>query len=467
MSEQTSILLVDDHAMLRKGLRALIEQEPGLSVIDEAGDGLEAIEKVRELQPDVVVMDINMPRLNGIEATRRILCEAPQTRILALSIHSAKRYVEEMLEAGVAGYLLKESAPEELLAAIWALRDGKGYLSAEITGIVIEKVRETTSAAANASGNRREPGKMHKPELPEGLIHRLELNERLENGHHKLLTMVVAPAGYGKSTLVCDWLDRCAHQSLWWEIDPEDNDLRRFLQGWVALTAALFADQPSYLPALVEAANLPPVSILSGALVAELEEYPGDLTIVFENMNLVTDKAVFDLLSQVLKNPLASKRFVIISRQDPFLPISTLRANNQLSELRTEDLKFTVREVRAYLEKALSREIDAETAALWQERTEGWVTGLQLAVLSLTGQDTDESEKQSRMGLVNWRNILTNREYDVLLLLQQRLRDKEIADRLCISTGTVRTHLKNLYSKLDATNRRDVVVKAEKLQLLN
>ena len=213
--------------------------------------------------------------------------------------------------------------------------------------------------------------------------------------------------------------------------------------------------------------GLPPVSILSGALVAELEEYPGDLTIVFENMNLVTDKSVFDLLSQVLKSPLASKRFVIISRHDPFLPISTLRANNQLNELRTEDLKFTVREVRAFLEKSLSREVDAETSALWQERTEGWVTGLQLAVHSLASQETDESEKQSSIGPVNWRTLLTNREYDVLLLLQQRLRDKEIADRLCISTGTVRTHLKNLYSKLDATNRRDVVVKAEKLQILD
>lgn len=467
MHEQTSILLVDDHAMLRKGLRALIEQEPGLSVIDEAGDGLEAIEKARELQPDVVIMDINMPRLNGIEATRRILCEAPETRILALSIHSAKRYVEEMLDAGVAGYLLKESAPEELISAICALRDNKSYLSPEITEIVIEKARETTSSAANVADKRREPGKRHRPELPEGMIHRPELVERLENGHHKLLTMVVAPAGYGKSTLVCDWLTRYARQSLWWEIDPKDNDLRRFLQSWVALTTALFADQPSYLPALVEAANLPPTSILSGAMVAELEEYPGDLTIVFENMNAVTDKSVFDLLSQVLKSPLASKRFVIISRQDPFLPISTLRANNQFNELRTEDLKFTVREVQAYLEKALFREVDAETAALWQERTEGWVSGLQLAVHSLTGQETDESEKQPSIGPVNWRTLLTNREYDVLLLLQQRLRDKEIADRLCISTGTVRTHLKNLYSKLDATNRRDVVVKAEKLQILD
>jgi len=93
MSHQTSILLVDDHAMLRKGLRVLIEQEENLRVIGEAADGREAIDQARQLQPDVVVMDINMPHLNGIEATRQILAESPQTRILALSIHSGKRYV--------------------------------------------------------------------------------------------------------------------------------------------------------------------------------------------------------------------------------------------------------------------------------------------------------------------------------------------------------------------------------------
>ena len=210
MQKQTSILLVDDHAMLRKGLRALIEQEPGLSVIEEAENGQEAIEKVRKLQPDVVVMDINMPRLNGIEATRQIFAENPDCRILALSIHSTRRYVEEMLEAGVAGYLLKESAPEELLAAIHALRDGKGYLSKDITELVIEKVRETAAAAAT-NGSRSDSRKWRKPELTDGLIHRRDLVLRLENEHHKFLTLLVAPAGYGKTTLVtaAQQLERC------------------------------------------------------------------------------------------------------------------------------------------------------------------------------------------------------------------------------------------------------------------
>ena len=252
MQKQTSILLVDDHAMLRKGLRALIEQEPGLSVIEEAENGQEAIEKVRKLQPDVVVMDINMPRLNGIEATRQIFAENPDCRILALSIHSTRRYVEEMLEAGVAGYLLKESAPEELLAAIHALRDGKGYLSKDITELVIEKVRETAAAAAATNGSRSDSRKWRKPELTDGLIHRRDLVLRLENEHHKFLTLLVAPAGYGKSTLVCDWLNRHRHPHLWWSIGPEDNDLRRFCESWVAMTAEPLADRPRHLPALVD-----------------------------------------------------------------------------------------------------------------------------------------------------------------------------------------------------------------------
>ncbi|MGD9019753.1 MAG: response regulator [Desulfuromonadales bacterium] len=465
MQKQTSILLVDDHAMLRKGLRALIEQEPGLTVIEEAENGQEAIEKVRKLQPDVVVMDINMPRLNGIEATRQIFAENPDCRILALSIHSTRRYVEEMLEAGVAGYLLKESAPEELLAAIHALRDGKGYLSKDITELVIEKVRETAAAAAATNGSRSDSRKWRKPELTDGLIHRRDLVLRLENEHHKFLTLLVAPAGYGKSTLVCDWLNRHRHPHLWWSIGPEDNDLRRFCESWVAMTAEPLADRPRHLPALVEAANLPPVSILAGALVAELAECPEDLTIVLENMHLLKDKAIFDLLSRVLTSPIESKRFVIITRQDPFLPISSLRANHQLCELRTRDLEFSARDVQSYLETALARGIDAETAASWQERTEGWVTGLQLAVNTLAGQKDDAPEKV-RVEQVNWRTVLTNREYEILLLLQERLRDKEIADRLCISAETVKTHLKNIYGKLQAGDRRDAVTRAQQLNIL-
>ena len=109
------VLLVDDHPVFRRGLRGMLEVEQDLEVVGEAGDGREAIELFRELKPDVVVMDISMKGLNGIEAAGQIHAASPRTKIVALSIHSGRRYVEGMLGAGATGYILKDSAPEELV----------------------------------------------------------------------------------------------------------------------------------------------------------------------------------------------------------------------------------------------------------------------------------------------------------------------------------------------------------------
>ena len=137
MTSIKNLVLVDDHPMFRKGLRLMIGLEEDLKVIGEANDGLEAIEQVRELKPDIVVMDINMPNFNGIDATRKILEESPKTNVLVLSIHSSQQYVESVLEAGATGYLLKESAPEELVKAIRIICEGKSYFSANNTEIVL------------------------------------------------------------------------------------------------------------------------------------------------------------------------------------------------------------------------------------------------------------------------------------------------------------------------------------------
>ncbi len=106
-----TILLADDHALFRKGLRLLLEEEPDMRVVGEADDGKEAIERVRELSPDVVVMDISMPNLNGIEATQQILSDSPQTKVVALSIHAGKRHVRDMLSAGAAGIHTQRQCP--------------------------------------------------------------------------------------------------------------------------------------------------------------------------------------------------------------------------------------------------------------------------------------------------------------------------------------------------------------------
>ena len=468
MSCETTILLVDDHAMMRKGLRMLIEREGSFSVIGEAGDGREAIELVQQLKPDIVVMDINMPHLNGIDATREILSHSPHTHVLALSIHSGKEYVEGMLAAGAEGYLLKENAPEELIRAIQALANGKSYLSAEITDIVINKARQQngqegeneTGSAAHSRAN-----KLHKPPLPEGLVHRRELIERLERGRDKKMSLLVAPEGYGKSTLVCDWLKDCQQPHAWWSLDNDDDDLHRFLTFWIAALNEISPTPSKYLAPLVEAANLPPVSILAGALIADLEALPHAFIFVLDNLHLVKEKSIHDLLSQVLRSSADTVHLVLICRQDPFLPITALRVDNMVNEIRMEDLMFSSHEIKTFLETALGTPVDDETVSDWEKRTAGWVTGLRLAIHTL-GPSDEVEKKSNKDERLDWREVLTNREFEVLLLLQKRLRDKEIADQLCISTETVKSHLKNLYSKLHATDRRDVVVKAEKLQLL-
>jgi LuxR family maltose regulon positive regulatory protein len=133
---KTKILLADDHAPLRGVLRSLLEEEDGLTVVGEAATGLEAITLVRQLAPDVVVMDVTMPEVDGIEATRRITIEFPDVQVIALTIHGGKRFVESMLGAGAAGYLLKDNASEELVEAVRTVLRGEKYLCSGVTGLV-------------------------------------------------------------------------------------------------------------------------------------------------------------------------------------------------------------------------------------------------------------------------------------------------------------------------------------------
>jgi len=133
------ILIVDDHPLFLSGLCALFETDEQMEVCGEAKDGQEAIDKVKQLKPDIVIMDINMPGVNGIDATRKILSIAANTKILALSIHSDKQFVKEMLDAGAVGYLLKDDAPEQLLSAIEIVNKGDMFLSPRVTRAALSK----------------------------------------------------------------------------------------------------------------------------------------------------------------------------------------------------------------------------------------------------------------------------------------------------------------------------------------
>lgn len=132
------ILIADDHQMLREGLRAILERDENIEVVGEASDGRTAVQMARALVPNVVAMDVSMPDLNGVEATRQIKAENPAVKVIGLSRHSDKRYVLRMLEAGASGYVLKSGAYDELRRAVEAVSQGNNYLSPRITGVVID-----------------------------------------------------------------------------------------------------------------------------------------------------------------------------------------------------------------------------------------------------------------------------------------------------------------------------------------
>jgi DNA-binding NarL/FixJ family response regulator len=147
------IVIADDHRLLREGLRGLLEKRTDLKVVGEAADGLTAVRLARELAPEIVIVDISMPGLNGIEATRRIAADCPGVRVLVLSMHSDRHYVIEALKAGASGYLLKDSAFDEVVHAIESVMAHAAFLSPAITDMVLrEYVAGLTVEKGNAFG---------------------------------------------------------------------------------------------------------------------------------------------------------------------------------------------------------------------------------------------------------------------------------------------------------------------------
>ena len=134
------ILLADDHAVVRGGLKALIDSHPDMEVVAEAGDGRTACDKTLELRPDVVVMDVSMPGVTGVQATRELHDRWPDVRVLALTVHEERSYLRELMEAGASGYVLKRSAAEDLVYAVRVVARGDLYLDPSIASVVLGKL---------------------------------------------------------------------------------------------------------------------------------------------------------------------------------------------------------------------------------------------------------------------------------------------------------------------------------------
>ena len=141
MRVKIRILLADDHSVVRQGFRLILEAQPDMEVVGEASNGREAIQQAEKLRPDVVVMDVALPELNGIEATRRINQALPRTRVLALSMHKDSVYVREILRAGARGYLLKDAIDSDLVDAVRHVARGEGYISPAVSEAVLSDYR--------------------------------------------------------------------------------------------------------------------------------------------------------------------------------------------------------------------------------------------------------------------------------------------------------------------------------------
>lgn len=159
MTDDIRILLVDDHDIVRTGLKSFLESQGGFTVVAEASDGAEAIVKAMASRPDVIVMDITMPGMDGMEATRQLNQYCPDCRILALTVHEDKQYFFEMMKAGATGYLTKQAVAEELVSAIEAVEAGKVYLQPTLAGWLLDDYRRLVAEApANPELDILSPG---------------------------------------------------------------------------------------------------------------------------------------------------------------------------------------------------------------------------------------------------------------------------------------------------------------------
>ena len=386
-----SVVLVDDHQMFRKGLRLIIESKPDISVVGEAGDGKEAIEEVRQLSPDVVVMDISMPNLNGIEATQQILSNSPHTKVVALSIHAGKRFVKDMLRAGAVGYILKDSAPEDLVNGIRTVIQGEVYLSPAITGIVVSELKEllvkspSTDLMEDITPILRT--KLHRPMLPPDLVPRSDLVARLDGLRRRPLTLVSSAAGYGKSTMAGLWLEAWDGPYAWLSLDEAENDLRKFINYLMAAIENAFPGACDTTRSMLQAPDLPPISDLSHYLVNDLDEIEDPFILVLDDFHKIREKTVHDLMGALLAHPPQNLHLMLLTRRDPPLLTSALRGGGQVNEIGTADLRFTVAETTAFLENILGHSVEEKTAATIQERLEGWPVGMRLISQSLKHSD--------------------------------------------------------------------------------
>jgi LuxR family maltose regulon positive regulatory protein len=231
--------------------------------------------------------------------------------------------------------------------------------------------------------------KLYIPPLRPEMVSRPRLTERLNAGLHRKLTLVSAPAGFGKTTLLSEWAASCGRPVVWLSLDKGDNDPACFWAYSIAALQTVRADMGETALAMLRSSQPPPIEAILTALINEMAERPEALALILDDYHVIEAEPIHDGLTFLLDHLPPQMHLVIASRADPPLPLSRLRGRSHLTELRTADLRFTPDEAASFLNQVMGLSPSAEDVAALEARTEGWIVGLQMAALSMRGREAE------------------------------------------------------------------------------
>ncbi len=229
--------------------------------------------------------------------------------------------------------------------------------------------------------------KLYVPRPRPGVVLRPRLIERLDEGLNRRLTLVSAPAGFGKTTLLGEWVAGCGRPAAWLSLDSGDNDPARFLAYLVAALQTIAPNIGEGVSGMLQSPRPPPTESVLTALLNEIDTVPDDFVLVLDDYHVVDAREVDDALAFLMEHLPPRMHLIIATREDPPLPLARLRVRGQLAELRAADLRFTPSEAAEFLEGVMGLSLSEEDIAALETRTEGWIAGLQLAALSMRGRE--------------------------------------------------------------------------------
>lgn len=365
------ILIVDDHPFTRAGIRSILEDEKDIQIMGEAVNGEEAIIMALEKNPDLIIMDITMPKVSGIIATQKILERNPDIKIIALSIHSGHNFVKKMLDAGALGYLLKDEIPEELIRAIKKVLLGDIFLSSGITRTALNQDENDPNITILKS-------KLIRPPVLDYILSRNSITDELDQNINKTMTLVSAGAGFGKSTAISLWLEQTKKLHAWVSLGEEHNDLKIFLLYMVTALDQIHPGSMSKSEKIIKNHPLPPFKDLIFILFNDLCNINQHLILVLDDFHKTNDKNIRSFLDEWLLYPPPFIHLCIITRRDPALNLQVLRLKGQISEIRMSHLSFTEHEIAMFFKQSINIDLSDSQVLNLYKKTEGWIIALRL-----------------------------------------------------------------------------------------